>query len=258
MRRSYDCKFIVNEGDVIGFSFGSGVAAEHQMGIDSLRTSLGMDSNAIGLDRSIVHEFQFPLDVYEREDEMVVIFDPSIIGVQTKFRFSISDMIRWNELTCWGNMPVSAAWDDASFGIHVLGKENVELLKNAVVEPWNDHDAALLVCQFKDYLRPGLVFLRASKLPEDDRKEMREKHLDYIALQKASDKIGIHDALKKAGKGFYALDPQWAKDFTTIETKYPVVYWLNPMYQMKNNRGYFSVEDLEQWIEGRGPIPKNI
>ena len=84
---------------------------------------------------------------------------------------------------------------------------------------------------------------------------MREAHLDHIALQKASDEIGIHDKLRKAGKEFFALSPRWAKDVRTSKTAYPVVYWLNPMHQNIYNYGYFTVEELEQWIDDCGPIP---
>jgi hypothetical protein len=33
------------------------------------------------------------------------------------------------------------------------------------------------------------------------------------------------------------------------------MYFLNPMRQQENNFGWFTVEELEQWMEGKGPIP---
>lgn len=257
MKRSYDCKFIVSEGDVIGFSFGSDITSECEWSIDNLRTSLGMDSDAIGLDYSIVHEFRFPLDVYEREGEMVVLYDPSIIGIQAKYKSSMSELIRWNELTCWKGVSIAAAWDDASFGIHVFGEENVKLLKKAVVEPWNDHDVALILGKLNDEITNKLFFLRASKIPEETKEIMRAEHLDCIALMQASDAINIREKLWAAGKNFFALTPYWAKDFPKIETDYPVIYWLNPMQQSENNFGFFSVENLILWINDKGPIPKH-
>lgn len=255
MRRSYHCEFIQNEkNEPIGFAFGSDAVSEHEWGIDGLRSALGMNTNAIGFDRSIAHDFRFNLSIHERKNEMIVLFEP------TAFNFgeppSIDKLICWNELSCWKDTPIAASWDDSSFGIHVIGAENVRLLKKAVVEPWNDHDVALFVGRFKQEFKAGLIFLRASQMPEDNRKAMREAHLDYIALQKASDKIGIHNKLRKAGKDFFALSPRWAKDVATSETKYPVVYWLNPMHQDINNFGYFTVEELKQWINNCGPIPK--
>ena len=72
---------------------------------------------------------------------------------------------------------------------------------------------------------------------------------------------GIEEVLKKAGKRYYALSPRWAASIKgtkngEVETKYGVVFWLNPCDQYKNNYGHFTVEELQQWAKGEGPIPK--
>jgi hypothetical protein len=61
----------------------------------------------------------------------------------------------------------------------------------------------------------------------------------------------------------YCLDPRW--NATTDEkgvvhkhsdtTKHDVVYFLNPMNQQQNYWGWVTVEDLDDWIQGKGKIP---
>lgn len=94
-------------------------------------------------------------------------------------------------------------------------------------------------------------------------------HNDAIALRQASDETGIVAKLKatqahsqagyiEGGCRWYALSPRWLseKEKKANITKYPVIYWLNPEFQHRTNCGWFTVENLEQWIEGKGPIPK--
>jgi len=36
-----------------------------------------------------------------------------------------------------------------------------------------------------------------------------------------------------------------------------VIFWLNPVDGRRNNHGYFTVEELAQWTQGTGPVPKS-
>lgn len=116
--------------------------------------------------------------------------------------------------------------------------------------------------------RGGLTLAITSKIPEDVNAKMIEGDLDAINLAKAATKTGIKIKLETATTNdqnttgsswnakfrFYALSPRWIDDKS--KSKHPVVFWLNPMNQKENNSGWFTVEDLEQWIKGEGPIPK--
>jgi hypothetical protein len=96
---------------------------------------------------------------------------------------------------------------------------------------------------------------------------MKEAHEDRKKLEEASEKCGIKQRIDEINNnfsklhpgcfdtplGYFALSPSWK---TNGESKHPVMYWLNPRKQDKVNYGWFTVEQLEQWIEGKGPIPK--
>jgi hypothetical protein len=113
-----------------------------------------------------------------------------------------------------------------------------------------------------------LVLAVTSKVPEELNKGMVEGDLDFIKLEEAVKRTGIVEKLKKAGNkarnkstspytqtfGYYALSPKWEQKDSN--SKHPVVFFLNPMDQSNNNHGWFTVEDLELWIKGKGPIPK--
>jgi hypothetical protein len=104
-----------------------------------------------------------------------------------------------------------------------------------------------------------------SRIPESADADIIKTDLDHIRLTKAASKTKIKIKLDKAraarvnksGRstfGYYALSPSWLK--SDRESKHPVMFWLNPMDQQDNNYGWFTVEELEQWIQGKGPIPK--
>jgi hypothetical protein len=102
----------------------------------------------------------------------------------------------------------------------------------------------------------GLVLAIASKMPADKKQTMYDLDANHDKLLKASRKTGIEERLQKANKKYFALSPRWAEKDKELTTKFPVVYWLNPFEQHLNNHGWYTVEQLDQWIEGKGPIPK--
>jgi hypothetical protein len=66
----------------------------------------------------------------------------------------------------------------------------------------------------------------------------------------------IEEKIKKADLRYFALSPRWCNDGEKTRTKYPIVFWLNPHDQHIYNSGWFTVEELEQWISKTGPVLK--
>jgi hypothetical protein len=65
--------------------------------------------------------------------------------------------------------------------------------------------------------------------------------------------------LTKAKKKWFALSPKWSGEIKStvngeINTQFDVIFWLNPMDQHTNNAGWWTVEQLMQWGEGKGPV----
>jgi hypothetical protein len=104
----------------------------------------------------------------------------------------------------------------------------------------------------------GLNIVIASRLPASVQNEMREVDLDAFNLKEAAEKTGIKNRLKAAGLGFYALSPHWREGFLKDrETKHNVVFFLNPFDQHKYESGWVTVEELDEWIAGKGRIIKS-
>lgn len=262
MRRSYECDVIGLDGKPIGFAFGSDFTPEHEWGIRELRESLGMDNRAIGFDRSICHKFE-GLRVYQMGDELMVLYTPYEIRFRPFKKPEEITQENFDEMKLDYDLTIdasknsfSAAWDEFSFGILAKGKEAMEELRQAVIEPWNDHDAAVFIRRLTKNTQSSLIFIRASAAPQKLKNNIRAEHLSYKALQEAKDKTGIEAKLLAAGKKFFSIIPRWTKDMNwEKKTAYNVIFWLNPVYQEVDNCGYFTVEELLLWIKGVGPIP---
>lgn len=52
--------------------------------------------------------------------------------------------------------------------------------------------------------------------------------------------------------------PEAVEVMSDFETKYAIVFWLNPWEQRIHHSGWFTVEELELWAENKGPVMKEI
>lgn len=253
MRKGYHCKFIELNGKIVGINLGCDATSEHEWGIQNIREAFHMDKNKLGYEYFVANP-PFPaLHVLNDGDEMMVVYDPIFPYLDQRAASNYKSLQRDFELTFFSE-DLAAAWDDESFGIAVKGKENQEKLTEALLKPYADGDLMFLITRLF-CSTPGLTIMRASAFPKEERKKLLEKHNDRIALEDASQKTGIHEILRKAKKEYIALSPRWAREFKEVDTKYPVLYWLNPMHQNVDHYGYFTVEDLIAWTKDEGPIP---
>jgi hypothetical protein len=97
-------------------------------------------------------------------------------------------------------------------------------------------------------------------LVREEKAEMLVRDEDARQLQTAAEKTGIAKKLKKkAGLSWYALKPAWRDFFEdpVYQSEYKVIFFLNPEGQNKYNSGWFTVEELLQWIKGKGPVIRN-
>lgn len=138
-------------------------------------------------------------------------------------------------------------WREKDFAVLLEDRSIVE----EFVEAFAKKDIAVWVGASGPFRNGGLIIAIASRLPADFVQEMRESDLDAIELQRAAARTGIHAKLKRAHLRYFALSPRWSD-----ENKKDVKFWLNPYDQTNNNSGWYTVEDLKQWIVGQGPIPK--
>jgi hypothetical protein len=117
------------------------------------------------------------------------------------------------------------------------------------------------------FARPSFVVYLYDQIPSASAEQMRKLHEDTNALLAAAEATGIEKRLQAThgnigfqptGCRWYALAPRWARTFSDPKrpTKYPVIFWLNPYDQKHYNSGWFTVEELTLWPQGKGPVCK--
>lgn len=269
MRRGRTPTIVKDEsGNFIGVNLSADFVSEHEWGIEKLRALFKMDDQAVGIDKrksnavptglhrgSVVH--------HGRTIHCLVVNRTYSTTVPSYDYFKNYDQLAQLELFMDNpRTTIACAWDEGSFGIATTDATVIDQLHQAIV----DNDIVLSFGQSNIIDNPGLNVLVASKIPSKAIEALKKIDLDAIALKQASDQTGIVakiDAFSDGKEyfdrrcGYYALSPRWKHAKDKVKTKYNVVYWLNPMQQDINNYGWFTVEDLELWIKGEGPIPIN-
>ncbi len=92
----------------------------------------------------------------------------------------------------------------------------------------------------------GLTIGILDQIPESVKTGWAETHAEKRKLDADFAATGIADLLKSKGRRWYAMSPARQEDGTHK-------VWLNPEDQENNNYGWFTIEDLRQWADGKGP-----
>jgi hypothetical protein len=258
MRRGYNPEFLKINEDFVGVNLAAGYCAEHEWGITGIINKLKVDPVDFQTncdDFSCVH---FAVSRGSEKMAMLAVLDgkealkqrgvlPMHGDNPKKFRGFRTELHP-------GNSSISAAWCGDEFAVLVKGRDNVSELKNVYASIMiNDACVWLGGRSSNPFSRVGLCVAIRSRLPDELINSWRADHADKSKLRAASAATGIDVRLREAGKTWCALSPAWKTD---QQTEHPVVYWFNPCDDRDANFGWFTVEQLEQWCVGEGPIPK--
>lgn len=262
-------------GQVIGVNLGWSFVAEHEWGIKGIVSAFGVPGEPrrglVGADVRTVTEVPKGLKLFEFDDAVYLMYsrdlDPEWMKHFSREReLTANDLNRSMEVHR-NDDEISAAWSESDFGIR-LKKTAADkvipvgtMVLGQLYEALQQKDAMIFLGGHARSLgNSGLVIVIRSRMPEDFLRQMRDCDEEYLnladAVAKVESETKLKDKLETAGKGFYALSPRWANDDEKKETNYPVVYWLNPQDQQNNNYGWYTAEQLLEWAEGKGPIPK--
>ena len=158
------------------------------------------------------------------------------------------------------NEHCATAWSDRDFGILVQGEDYIAFLSRLYEKGCAGQLAVLMFNPMpgNPFCNAGLCFIDKTKSPAFTREldeSLSTAFLRQHRLDKAVKKSGIEKRLKKAGKGYYELIPEWFdkddEQKLAEGSAYPFHVWLNPADQDNNNFCWCTVEDLEEWIEGK-------
>ena len=284
MRRGREGSFWKNDqGQVIAVNLGADYCAEHEWGISGIQSAFGIQgSPAVKMQSpSVMEKVLEALSLAEKKKmglearkinglkgfvlknnlgtKGVTVTSGGyktekkkhqMYGIYMQNDWMTDREIDWKRVVGWydpESEEVCGSWCDRDFAFMVEDKQVIK----EFVEAFEKNDVAIWVGGSGPFRNGGLIVAIASRVPEDFKAEMEESDRDYLALQKVAAKTDIHQKLRAAKKEYYALSPRWKDD-----EKKEVLFWLNPQEQNANNSGWYSIIDLEQWIEGKGPIPK--
>ena len=258
MRRAYnDVQLVESDGKFIGVSLGYDHCAEHEWGINGINRDFGIQGkptrDCLGYDCRKTTKFVF---------ENMLHFECGGVETLAYQRWWHKPVKAPSELELYKGEQIAAAWDEGSFGVAL--RDNRKLLDELLKAFVDTNVLVFTAGRCNPFGGSGLSLLIADRVPSQHWEDARQADTDTLDLQDASAATGIihkldsvdSDEKRWHGKrcGYYACSPAWASD--KKNTKYNVVYWLNPVDQKNNNHGWFTVEELEQWIDGTGPVPK--
>lgn len=265
-------------GQIIGVNLGWDFTSEHEWGIYGIQRAFGIpgkperrhgigelaQSDLVGADVRTVTSVPKGLKFLDFNDVVFLTFsdyyghgEPS----EDELRRMIGVYRETDDLT--------TAWCESSFGICLKKVADIMptrvMILGQIYDALQKKDAMIFIGgRSNPFGNSGLIIAIRSRVPDDALQKMKEADEDYLDLMDAVEKVerdtSLKAKLKAAGKKYFALSPRWAKNIKStndgkLQTTYPVVFWLNPYEQRKNNFGYYTVEQLLEWVDGKGPIP---
>lgn len=245
------------DGLIESVNLGADFTSEHEWGIKELERGFGLDKTASpGVPRRTIHIV--PSRGLFIDKKLNAVAYVGKWDEETKlYPHAASEVALFHD-----DDVVVGAWSDGDFAARFPDDEQGRKDAQEILDAFHRKDMAFLFANVGDnpFARSGLNLVIVSRLPQEIVDDLAVKDADHDALVAAATATGIKariDAASKRGTrdympsfGYYALSPRWANDEKT-----EVKFWLNPTDQQHNNAGYFTVEQLDQWLEGKGPIP---
>lgn len=270
MRTGFNGGLLKVNDIVVGINLGADCVSEHEWGIAKIYRAFGIpEKKTDGVKSRTIT--QLPPGFHLSEVKGIQPRQRGRLTQDDRVDLMLSFYCHWDESKrgdtsypeketrsmCSGkdNFEMGSAWDEGSFAVR-MPLEKAKVLRD-IYAAAESNDLAIWRGGGGLFQNAGLCLVIVSRLPKEVFEMQAAQDADQEKLRIASEATGIEDYLRKCKKGFFALSPRWAKDIQSGEngTQYPVVYWLNPMQQGENNYGWFTVEELMQWVEGKGPIP---
>jgi len=259
MRRGSKPKILfAKTGQVYGVNLSSDFCAEHEWGIPKIRQEFGMIDNIhakpgihrrtvlivpntlvwvkLGQDQGIAYRPWWHLDNKMPPIEQI---SKRVANHEELKEYS------WSKET----RRLRAAWSEDDFAIISSDPEHHRYLRQ-IFDAFGSFDVAIFLGQRQFLENPGLCIMILSRIPQEILDALKEGDEEGDQLRIKFKATGIEKLLREKGKRYFSLRPRHDENGKLI-------FWLNPMEQDKNNCGWFTIEDLEDWAEGKGKIPKS-
>lgn len=278
MRGAPKTEFVTTEekgGDIVGIALKADFTAEHEWGIKGIARSFGINNESLK-DQVLAKKLFKKIPVgFERLTNTM----PALNVIETKNRIYVSTDDYWfkrvlescktdktkekelnRSFSSYLTDPILGTWDEDDFAVSMPNDEvHKKFLEDLLAAEANKTLAVFVGKVDKSLFHSqGLVIMLADKVSDEIKDRVAEGDREYIQLIKDVNATGIEKKLREAKKGYFALSPRriTAEQAQELGTKYQIRFWLNPEQQRQNNSAWVTVEDLEDWIQDKGIIPK--
>lgn len=254
-----------DDGSIYGVVLAADYCGQHEMGISHIHSIFGMKGgdtdfggHTAGWDAS--DRIQVMDISHERKEGRRKVMDN---GVAITTGRPDADMLA-HLLRRYDDAAFIGAWDDGDFAIAGYDEDG-RLLVSMIHEGIALQDIAIWIggTGSNPFKRGGLVIARPSLTPQPLIDTFNAAQAERRALAAAAEETGIRDRIIAARSSpyrpsipFYALSPSWTHEARKGDTEHPVMFFLNPADSSRHNHGWFTVEELDQWIKGDGPVMK--
>lgn len=261
MRRAYNNKSIlVENGEFYGVSLGYDYCAEHEWGIDGIRSKFGMDSKLMGVEARKVTKGK----VFYGEDESLSVLtseEPykgigSIAGTEGLLPYDLKHM----------SSEFETAWCDSGFCVATTNQENFKYVRELKEAFDNNNIVIASVGKMLAFENLSLCLLIYDKLPQETKDAMFQTDKKNQDLKDYEKMIGVTELKEKARNGyknekyFMACSAKWINYEDTearekrkkeMNTEYDIMFWVN-YSDDDDNYGWYTAEEIIKWLSTPG------
>lgn len=252
MQPGNDPGVILDDGILVGVYLSADATSEHEWGIDGIRSNFGIDKTQPGILSRKVTRNHPSLQWVEWPDGSCGFGTFSEHEVKSgKVPYGLDRFpSKWDDDDERHEGDIAGAWDGSTFGVRVK-PEHRDGLK-ALCDAFATGDIVIMIGGGPvEFAAHGLIICRHSALPpsvNEDILKKQEEAREVAAYEASTD---IKTRLRKAGCQFGYLGARKMQDGTWG-------WWLNngknPNRHYEDLYGWYTLEQLEQWAEGTGPL----
>lgn len=266
-----------------GLLFKGAFCAEHEWGIGGLIDSLGIDKTLLGIEaRTTSKKIDPAIIQFGETPTFLWLWIDRPYKTEARTLELLKGLYEMGE----SSLGYQGGWDDSSIGIWVHKEKAPQAIVaelKAIVKAAKNKERLVITLGGGSNPFGGGGLVIAARSAIDKRPEINETYLKADLEAKALKEVWtpIETRLKlmmktpkfnKYQQRYYAesqyhrnekelsycyLGPKTLEAKPVENSKYPFMLWLNPDVQDLYDSGWYTVEQIEQWINGEGPVIDN-
>lgn len=278
MRQSVGVEILKSENGVpYAIHMKADFTAEHERGINDLRRLIntpgddvdGIERYKMGHDENTLTRVERLTTFFVKSSKLHPQDEPKPITRKIScLRFGLDD-VDIRKFKSWllhaTDTELSGGFDDQSFEVLAYTPEARAFLDDLHSSLLKGDFSLHMGSSSNPFSRGGLNISIPSRVPQAELDMIQKQHVDHRHLLEAAQATGIKDRIvsRRSQPGgnqynFFALVPSlinnsFFRDGFEVKTDYNVKFFLNP-YGSKAKSGWYTVEELDAWIDDSGPV----